>query len=833
MRRLRSSSIKSRGAAFLVLLICLFSSAAFGQPWDGNGVEGDPYLIYDACDMQAIGADANFWDAHFILMADIDLSNYTGASFNRIGLSNNNSFRGLFDGNGHTISNFSYTSTGTDYKGVFGYVRGEIKDLGLINPNVDAGTGNYVGSLVGCLHVGSITNCYAEGGSVSARHAVGGLVGANYSGEVLSCWAVVSVSGTLSYAGGLVGFSSSEIVECYAGGSVSGWRFVGGLVGYQSGVMSRCFATSSVSGTSMHVGGLAGKISYGGTVSDCYASGSVSGQDRYVGGLVGMCQEPGSLISNCYSVGPVSGPWQFGSVGGLVGDTINGGLVTGSFWNIETSGQASSDGGVGKTTHEMERQSTFADAGWDFVGESSNGTEDIWKMSDGHDYPRLSWESLAYGGGSGTAWDPYRIYQGDHMQSIGATWSDWDKHFRLMADIDLSAYTGTSFNIIGNYTMAFTGIFEGNRHTISNFSYTSISSNHIGIFGYVAGSDVEIRDLLLVSPNVDAGMGDSVGVLVGKLLDGTVSGCYVRSGSVTGYGGVGGIVGANYGTVVECSAAGVTVSGSFYIGGLVGHNYGAVRRSLASGNISGEGGTGGLVGLNGDVMGHWSGLIENSCAGGVVTGTIGNVGGLLGANIESSNVEKCYSTSVVLGSVNVGGLVGDNIASTVIDSFWDVNSSGRASSAGGLGLPTAEMQTESTFTDAGWDFTTPIWEMNCEGMSYPKLSWWQPVLGDFNCPDGVDVYDLMVLCEEWLFQELSADVWPEGGDGFVNFFDWAIFADGWQTTHDIFDLAEFADQWLKTGANYLIADIAPAPGGDGIVNILDFAALAENWLAGM
>ncbi|MHC4396417.1 MAG: hypothetical protein ACYS1A_12255 [Planctomycetota bacterium] len=104
---------------------------------------------------------------------------------------------------------------------------------------------------------------------------------------------------------------------------------------------------------------------------------------------------------------------------------------------------------------------------------------------------------------------------------------------------------------------------------------------------------------------------------------------------------------------------------------------------------------------------------------------------------------------------------------------------------------------------------------------------------DFNCDLDVDVEDLAILCEQWLFEEIPADLAPGGGDGIVNFLDWAVFAEGWQTTNDIFGLADFAEQWLKTGANYYIADIAPVPVGDKIVNMLDFAVLAENWLAGL
>jgi len=57
----------------------------------------------------------------------------------------------------------------------------------------------------------------------------------------------------------------------------------------------------------------------------------------------------------------------------------------------------------------------------------------------------LTWPVQAkYGGGSGTAEDPYLINTAEQMNAIGANWDDWDKHFKLMADIDLSSYTGAT-----------------------------------------------------------------------------------------------------------------------------------------------------------------------------------------------------------------------------------------------------------------------------------------------------------------------------------------------------------------------------------------------------
>jgi hypothetical protein len=105
-----------------------------------------------------------------------------------------------------------------------------------------------------------------------------------------------------------------------------------------------------------------------------------------------------------------------------------------------------------------------------------------------------------------------------------------------------------------------------------------------------------------------------------------------------------------------------------------------------------------------------------------------------------------------------------------------------------------------------------------------EFSW--AYLGDFDGECDVDVDDLVVLCDEWLLGELLWDVW---GDGFVNFLDWSVLADGWGDRYDAFDLAEFAGEWLRRGIT--VADIAPY-GGDGIVNMADYAVLADNWLAG-
>jgi len=93
-------------------------------------------------------------------------------------------------------------------------------------------------------------------------------------------------------------------------------------------------------------------------------------------------------VRNCYSTNMISGKK---GIGGFAG--ANAGSIAMSFWDIEASGWVTSNGGIGKTTAEMQTESTFVDAGWDFVNETDNGTEDIWWILEGQDYPRLWWET--------------------------------------------------------------------------------------------------------------------------------------------------------------------------------------------------------------------------------------------------------------------------------------------------------------------------------------------------------------------------------------------------------------------------------------------------------
>jgi hypothetical protein len=141
---------------------------------------------------------------------------------------------------------------------------------------------------------------------------------------------------------------------------------------------------------------------------------------------------------------------------------------------MDTSGQLTSAGGTRKSTEEMQTASTFI--AW--------ACDAFWTIDEGNDYPRLAWQNTPgdtiagglLGGGNGTQADPYLIYTAEQLNIIGLLPCERDKHFKLMENIDLAGFSGTAFNIIGTESNPFTGVFDGNGHTISNLSYTATES---------------------------------------------------------------------------------------------------------------------------------------------------------------------------------------------------------------------------------------------------------------------------------------------------------------------------------------------------------------------
>jgi len=426
----------------------------------------------------------------------------------------------------------------------------------------------------------------------------------------------------------------------------------------------------------------------------------------YVGGLVGDEYFMG-VIATSYNAGPASGAYYFDHPAGH----DSSGTVLSSFWDVTVSGQATSLGGTGLTTDQMQVAQTFLEAGWDFLGERKNGTCEFWQMPAEGGYPVLS----IFSGhvppllqGEGTLDEPYRI---ETANDLGTVWYRPAACYQLVEDIDLSGIKWSMAVI-----PSFAGRFDGQGHRIRGLTISGITC--LGLFG-ILGEGSAVLDLAFEDAQV-TGTGSNVGGLAGENY-GMISRVVV-SGSVCGAYYVGGLVGYNSGTILASCSRGLVNATDGYVGGLVGNNKSAtVRNSFSTGSVKGTDHVGGLIGHND------SSKIVSCYSSATVFGEEA-VGGLVGMH-QFASISSCFSTGAVSGCPG-GGLIGDNHQGSghASASFWDVETSGRIESKGGVGKTTAQMQTASTFIEAGWDFvdevengTEEIWYMP-EG-DYPRLTW--------------------------------------------------------------------------------------------------------------
>ncbi|MCK6613539.1 MAG: T9SS type A sorting domain-containing protein [Ignavibacteriaceae bacterium] len=293
----------------------------------GDGTSGNPYQVATAAQLNDV---RNYLSSYFIQTADIDLTTETGTSggaywnsgagWNPIG-NNASRFLGSYNGNGYSITGLFINRSATWTIGLFGYAGNDVVTPSISNVkliDVDITGGGDCGALVG--------------------RAI-----------------------------------KTNISKSSASGSVSGTGFTGGLIG---SLINGCIVTESFSNvtvfSSQHQnGGFVGYADVYNEITNCYSTGSVTSTAGTTGGFIG--QPRSSTLTNCYSTGAVSSPAPVGGFGGV----FHASSANNCFWDTETSGQASSSGGTGKTTAQMKTQGTYT--GWDFTN--------IWQISG--DYPDL------------------------------------------------------------------------------------------------------------------------------------------------------------------------------------------------------------------------------------------------------------------------------------------------------------------------------------------------------------------------------------------------------------------------------------------------------------
>ncbi len=233
------------------------------------------------------------------LTADIDLNNQ---EWTPIGNSTNK-FQGIFDGNGHTISNLKINST-SSYIGLFGYtINGEIKNLNVHNADIDGRLG--VGVVSGCPYTSKYTNITVTGHvTIDAKYYVGGVVGRNAYADLTNI--TVDVDDT-SY----VKANSVDVGAGENGEDIAYRTYVGGVVGFigeGSHTISNITSNIDVYGSTCDVGGIAGIAHYGNNFENVTCSGNVYLEDENeneVGGIAGVWNNNGSPVAfeNCSFTG--------------------------------------------------------------------------------------------------------------------------------------------------------------------------------------------------------------------------------------------------------------------------------------------------------------------------------------------------------------------------------------------------------------------------------------------------------------------------------------------------------------------------------------------------
>ena len=262
------------------------------------------YTVYNADGLMNVAELVNGGktDINITLDTDIDL---TGKDWTPIGTDYDNSYKGTFDGGGHTITGLTFT-TNDEYAGLFGWLN----------------------------RAGTVKNVVMEGVQITSNQIYGGSIG------------------------GVVGYSWGTIENCSVSGSVSGTVYVGGVVGAQiGGSITGCSSSATVKGT-VDVGGVAGQTNSSATLTACYATGNViieiNPKKNIAGGsLVGM--NAGSSLLACYATGNVTSTGSSTGkvhIGGFLGNNYT--TVTAGYWknnheqgigyNRESTGATKVDG---------------------------------------------------------------------------------------------------------------------------------------------------------------------------------------------------------------------------------------------------------------------------------------------------------------------------------------------------------------------------------------------------------------------------------------------------------------------------------------------------------
>lgn len=543
--------------AALVWITVPVSARAEGETvdtWDGtavaftkgNGTEDDPWLIENAEQLaylaQQVNEGTDYQWKHFRLVSDLDLS---GEEWTPIG-THGKSFRGGFNGDGHTITGMTITGKENSYVGLFGECynftadSSYIKSVTVKRANISGKS--FVGAIAG--EGANISDCYSIENTIYAIRQVGGVCG-SLTGSISGCYNSSSVSGNYA-AGGIMGTAS--------------YNGTGGVVQY-------CYNIGAVTVSLQDgsVGGITGASANRYNISNCLNCGKITGNGKNVGGIAGSTDSSYmNFIGNCYYNSDLNnagvGEGENDKVIPLTTSQLCGALPEG--FDSANWKEGSVDTSTAKTT-----QGRFGTATGTYIN--------LTKVADIKETKTAPVPVYNYVTTNGNDWDTYTlITTAEEFAAIGQDRDEtkWSANYVLGNDIDVS---GVQLSSIGDPGTPYTGKFSGDGHTISHVDMTKendvYSSGLFAQIGYTQNQLSESGKVMLLAANGVIASNTEAGGICGNLSVGEIYGCSF-TGTVKGTeaGGISGNAG-QYTKISQCFFAG-DVQGKYNAAGICGYS---------------------------------------------------------------------------------------------------------------------------------------------------------------------------------------------------------------------------------------------------------------------
>ena len=567
-------------------------------------------------------------------------------------------FAGIFDGNGYKIQGL----TKMLFSATSNYA--VIKNVGLENVNINNGTSSTIGALIGnASSYTNVINCYATG-TVIGGNNTGGLVG--YAGTysyIKDCNAAVNINTSSTYTsnsynqhGGLVGYLSdnSKIENSHSSGTVYGYKLTGGLVGQMGSNIN---------------------------ISDSYSTGNVTGHFGQTGGFIGNTGNS-NKITNSYATGDVNTTYQSNTsgtqslIGGFIGqlgslNTISNSYATGSVKCQSTNSYNIAGGFIGYVSSENKLYNVYS------TGDTYGG------MTGGLVGQCSSTNYLYIYNSYTTSKANYAITGNNTAQS---TYGVWYKSDKITNSGSSSGYTpvGVSdYSAVSNIKIANNQRLTEAEANAAGYTVIKTASDLVSFLSstgsttngktYVLMGDIDLSGYTLSTAMSDfngllygngytiknfsssQGMFNSIGA-AGQVKNLTLDNSYIAATTHAG-------TITNYlygGTIDHVTVTNGTIgtSASNYIGGLVGNGFGTITYTGFEGTVMGQSNhTGGLIGYANN-----SSYISNSYTTGSVTSSSGTTGGLIGyaesANYINVTLNSSYSSAAIATTGAKGGLTG-------------------------------------------------------------------------------------------------------------------------------------------------------------------------------